>query len=32
MPKLIISVDGVVVKEAQLTKDRTTLRRRPYNK
>ena len=31
MPKLIISVDGVVVKEAQLTKDRTTLGRRPYN-
>ena len=31
MPKLVISVDGVVVKEAQLTKDRTTLGRRPYN-
>ncbi len=31
MPKLVISVDGVVVKQAQLTKDRTTLGRRPYN-
>lgn len=31
MPKLIVSIDGVVVKEVQLTKDRTTLGRRPYN-
>ncbi len=31
MPKLIVSIDGVVIKEAQLTKDRTTLGRRPYN-
>ncbi len=31
MPKLIASIDGVVVKEVQLTKDRTTIGRRPYN-
>lgn len=31
MPKLIVSMDGVVIKEVQLTKDRTTLGRRPYN-
>lgn len=31
MPKLIISIDGVVVKEALLTKDRSTIGRRPYN-
>ncbi len=31
MPKMIVSIDGVVIKEAQLTKDRTTLGRRPYN-
>ena len=31
MPKMIISIDGVVIKEVQLTKDRTTLDRRPYN-
>jgi hypothetical protein len=31
MPRLIISIDGVVVKEVQLTKDRSTLGRRPYN-
>ena len=31
MPKMIVSIDGVVVKELQLTKDRTTLGRRPYN-
>ncbi len=31
MPKMIIAIDGVVIKEAQLTKDRTTLGRRPYN-
>jgi len=31
MPKLIVSIDGVVIKEVQITKDRTTLGRRPYN-
>ena len=31
MPKLIVSIDGVVIKEVQLTKERTTLGRRPYN-
>ena len=31
MPKMIVSIDGVVIKEFQLTKDRTTLGRRPYN-
>jgi hypothetical protein len=31
MPKLIISIDGVVIKEAELTGERTTLGRRPYN-
>ena len=31
MPKLIVSIGGVVVKEVQLTKDRTTIGRRPYN-
>src|SRR3954462_15931653 len=31
MPKMIVSIDGVVIKEMQLTKDRTTLGRRPYN-
>ncbi len=31
MPKMIVSIDGVVMKEVQLTKDRTTLGRRPYN-
>ena len=31
MPKMIISLDDVVLKEVQLTKDRTTLGRRPYN-
>lgn len=31
MPKLIVSIDGVVVKEVQLTKDRSTIGRRPYN-
>lgn len=31
MPKLIVSIDGVVIKEVLLTKDRTTLGRRPYN-
>ena len=31
MPKLIVSIDGVVVKEYQLIKDRSTIGRRPYN-
>ncbi len=31
MPKLIVSISGVVVKEVQITKDRTTIGRRPYN-
>jgi FHA domain len=31
MPKMIVSLDGVVIKEVQLTKDRTSLGRRPYN-
>jgi pSer/pThr/pTyr-binding forkhead associated (FHA) protein len=28
---MIVSIDGVVIKEVQLTKDRTSLGRRPYN-
>ena len=31
MPKMIVSIDGVVIKEVSLSKDRTTLGRRPYN-
>jgi pSer/pThr/pTyr-binding forkhead associated (FHA) protein len=31
MPKLVVSLDGVVIKEVQLSKDKTTLGRRPYN-
>ncbi|HMS04182.1 MAG TPA: FHA domain-containing protein [Burkholderiaceae bacterium] len=31
MPKMIVSIDGVVIKEVQIVKDRTTLGRRPYN-
>ena len=31
MPKIIVSMDGVVIQEVQLTQDRTTLGRRPYN-
>ena len=31
MPKMIVSIDGVVIKEVKLTKDRTSLGRRPYN-
>src|SRR3982751_4114584 len=31
MPKLIVSIDGVVIKEVTLAKDRTSLGRRPYN-
>ncbi len=31
MPRLILSIDGVAIKEIELTKERTTLGRRPYN-
>lgn len=31
MQKVIVSVDGVFIKEVRLTKERTTLGRRPYN-
>ncbi len=31
MPKLIVSIDGVVIKEVELNKSRSTLGRRPYN-
>ncbi|AVS76098.1 FHA domain-containing protein [Paracidovorax cattleyae] len=31
MPKMIVSIDGVVIKEVALIKERTTLGRRPYN-
>ena len=31
MGKLVVSIDGVVIKEVQITKDKTTLGRRPYN-
>jgi pSer/pThr/pTyr-binding forkhead associated (FHA) protein len=31
MPKMIVSIEGVVVREVRLSKDRTTLGRRPYN-
>jgi predicted component of type VI protein secretion system len=31
MPKMIVSIDGVVIKEVTIVKDRTTLGRRPYN-
>ena len=31
MGKLVVSLDGVVIKEVQLSKDKTTLGRRPYN-
>lgn len=31
MPKVIVSIDGVEIKEVQLSKDRTSLGRRPYN-
>ena len=30
MGKLVVSLDGVVIKEVQLTKDKSTLGRRPY--
>ena len=31
MSKLVVSLDGVVIKEVQITKDKTTLGRRPSN-
>lgn len=31
MPKIIIMMDGILIKEVELTKERTTLGRRPYN-
>lgn len=31
MPRLVVSIDGVVIKEVPLTKERTTIGRRPYN-
>ncbi len=31
MPKMVLSIDGVVIKEVPLTKERTTLGRRPFN-
>lgn len=31
MPKMIVSIDGVVIKDVQLTKPRTSMGRRPYN-
>ena len=31
MGKLVVSLDGVVIKDVQITKDKTTLGRRPYN-
>lgn len=31
MPRMIVSIDGVVIKEVPLTKERTTVGRRPYN-
>ncbi|MDQ3058994.1 MAG: FHA domain-containing protein [Pseudomonadota bacterium] len=31
MPKVIISMEGIIIKEFQLSKDRTSLGRRPYN-
>lgn len=31
MPSLVISIDGTIIKEVALTKERTTVGRRPYN-
>jgi pSer/pThr/pTyr-binding forkhead associated (FHA) protein len=31
MPKLTVTMDGVLIKEIELTQERTTLGRRPYN-
>ncbi len=31
MPRMVVTIDGVVIKEVPLTKERTTIGRRPYN-
>ena len=31
MPRMFVSIDGVVIKEVTFTKERTTVGRRPYN-
>ena len=31
MAKLILSLDGIVLKEQELTKERTTIGRKPHN-
>lgn len=31
MPKIIVMMDGIVIKEVELTRERTALGRRPYN-
>ena len=31
MPKMVVAIDGVVLKEVPLTQERTTVGRRPYN-
>lgn len=31
MPRMVVSIDGVVIKEVPITKERTTVGRRPYN-
>jgi len=31
MPRLVLSLDGVVLREVNLTKDRTTIGRRSHN-
>lgn len=31
MPRIVVTIDGVVIKEVPLSKERTTLGRRPYN-
>ncbi|HQQ69620.1 MAG TPA: FHA domain-containing protein [Alicycliphilus sp.] len=31
MPKMVVAIDGIVIKEVALTQERTTVGRRPYN-
>jgi len=31
MPRIVVSIDGIILQEMTLSKDRTTLGRRPYN-
>lgn len=31
MPRMVVTIDGVVIKEVPLTKERTSIGRRPYN-